>query len=294
MRNKVKLCLVFNIINVIMWVTPFIFFFSGSGGADTSDDEINAAIVSLLGFSPPVHEPYQITAGFNSNDSVHNGSHDGVDFVPSGDDTVISGSEGTVSYISNDCPPFGGFLGNTCGYGFGNFVVVRTAVEDSGYRVIYGHMSQISVKVGDKVTNGDKLGVMGDSGNTSGAHVHYQIELQTADGTFKPVDPIPLLELNNVDNDKKAIMKQAGIMEKDYGYVDYIITRESGWNYKAQNPSSSAYGLCQALPGSKMETVGSDWKSNPVTQLKWCDGYAKERYGGWKEAQEFWKENNWW
>ncbi len=294
MKSKIKIILFLFAFNTILWVTPFIFLFSSSIGKDNANEEISDAIISTFGFSPPVNEPYQITAGFNSADSVHNGSHDGVDFVPSGDDTVISGSSGTVSYTSDECPPFGGYLGNYCGYGFGNFVIVKTEVEDTAYRVIYGHMSKIDVKEGDIVTNGERLGVMGNSGNSTGAHVHYQIEYQNSNGKWTAVNPIPLLAVSNIDNDKTKIMQEAGISPSDYDHVDYIISHESSWNYKAQNPTSSAYGLCQALPGTKMESAGSDWRTNPVTQMKWCDGYAKERYGSWQEAENYWKEHNWW
>ncbi|WP_030800754.1 transglycosylase SLT domain-containing protein, partial [Streptomyces sp. NRRL F-3273] len=48
-----------------------------------------------------------------------------------------------------------------------------------------------------------------------------------------------------------------------------IVERESGWNYKATNPSSGAYGIMQALPGSKMASAGADWQTNPATQIKW-------------------------
>jgi len=57
---------------------------------------------------------------------------------------------------------------------------------------------------------------------------------------------------------------------------------------------SGAYGLCQALPAAKMASAGEDYMDNPVTQLKWCDGYASGRYGSWGEAFAFWKENKWW
>lgn len=95
-------------------------------------------------------------------------------------------------------------------------------------------------------------------------------------------------------SNKEAIMSAAGISSSDYTYVDYIITKESGWNATAANPMSSAYGLCQALPGSKMASAGSDWSTNPVTQLKWCDGYATSRYGSWAGAYNFWISNHWW
>lgn len=92
----------------------------------------------------------------------------------------------------------------------------------------------------------------------------------------------------------KGDMARAGIAASDFNYVDFIVTKESRWNPTARNASSGAYGLCQALPGSKMASAGSDWSTNPVTQLKWCDGYAKGRYGSWSAAYNFWRNNNWW
>jgi hypothetical protein len=56
-------------------------------------------------------------------------------------------------------------------------------------------------------------------------------------------------------------------------------TRESGWNVYAENPSSGAYGIPQSLPGSKMESAGSDWETNPATQIKWGLGYIQSVYG---------------
>lgn len=98
----------------------------------------------------------------------------------------------------------------------------------------------------------------------------------------------------SVSGSKESIMAAAGISSSDYTYVDYIITKESGWNATAANPVSSAYGLCQSLPGSKMASAGSDWQTNAVTQLKWCDSYATGRYGSWGSAYNFWITNNWW
>jgi resuscitation-promoting factor RpfB len=98
----------------------------------------------------------------------------------------------------------------------------------------------------------------------------------------------------DIASDKTALMAAAGIGKSDYTYADYIISRESKWNYTARNSSSGAYGLCQALPGSKMASAGGDWQSNPVTQLKWCDGYAKRTYGGWAGAYSHWlSAHNW-
>ena len=56
-------------------------------------------------------------------------------------------------------------------------------------------------------------------------------------------------------------------------------TRESGWSASAENPSSGAYGIPQALPGSKMASAGANWKTSARTQITWGLGYIKQRYG---------------
>ncbi|MBX9365315.1 lytic transglycosylase domain-containing protein [Streptomyces sp. WAC04114] len=72
-----------------------------------------------------------------------------------------------------------------------------------------------------------------------------------------------------------------------------IVDHESDWNYKAVNPSSGAYGMFQALPGSKMSSAGADWQTNPATQIKWGLNYMNDRYGSPCEAWSFWQANNW-
>lgn len=85
-------------------------------------------------------------------------------------------------------------------------------------------------------------------------------------------------------------MSAAGISEADWGYVDYIVTRESGWNPNASNRSSGACGLVQALPCSKVPGNGYD----PIDNLRWATGYATGRYGSWAAAYGFWINNHWW
>lgn len=87
-------------------------------------------------------------------------------------------------------------------------------------------------------------------------------------------------------------MAMAGIPESDYGATNYIISRESGWRYNAANPSG-AYGLPQALPGSKMASAGSDWQTNPITQLRWFYSYCVGRYGSVQGAYNFWVSHHW-
>lgn len=69
--------------------------------------------------------------------------------------------------------------------------------------------------------------------------------------------------------------------------------RESGWRVNAYNASSGAYGIPQSLPGSKMQSAGDDWRTNPATQISWGLGYIASRYatpcGAWAHSEA----NNW-
>jgi hypothetical protein len=65
--------------------------------------------------------------------------------------------------------------------------------------------------------------------------------------------------------------------------------RESHWNVYAENKTSGAYGIPQALPGTKMASVGPDWQTNPATQITWGLGYIQGRYqtpcGAWAHSE---------
>lgn len=86
----------------------------------------------------------------------------------------------------------------------------------------------------------------------------------------------------SVGGTKADWMRAAGIPESEWGYVDYIVSRESGWNPNAVNPSSGACGLAQSLPCGKSEVYGA-W-NDPVASLKWQYDYVRERYGGYSGA----------
>ena len=69
---------------------------------------------------------------------------------------------------------------------------------------------------------------------------------------------------------------------------------ESGWRVNAANPSSGAYGIPQALPGSKMASAGADWQTNPATQITWGLNYIADRYGDPCGAWSQWQANGGW
>ena len=90
------------------------------------------------------------------------------------------------------------------------------------------------------------------------------------------------------------------ILKNKFGYgsnqfecFDNIIMRESMWRVDATNPSSGAYGIPQALPGSKMASEGSDWRTNPATQIIWGIKYMEDRYGSPCAAWSFKSANGW-
>jgi hypothetical protein len=98
--------------------------------------------------------------------------------------------------------------------------------------------------------------------------------------------------------DPKEIARQ--ILKNKFGYgsshfdcFNNIIMRESKWDINATNPSSGAYGIPQALPGSKMASEGSDWRTNPATQIIWGIKYMKDRYGSPCAAWSFKSSHGW-
>lgn len=149
------------------------------------------------------------------------------------------------------------------------------------------------------------------AGKTGKKDVTYQIEIR--DGkevkrteiaslvTEKPVAQVEIVGTKSPvvpytgGGNKTEWLLAAGIPESDWGYVDYIISHESGWNPNAVNPTSGACGLAQALPCDKVP--GNPL--NPVDSLKWANGYAHtcvsyRMYCGWEGAYNFWVANRWW
>jgi len=75
------------------------------------------------------------------------------------------------------------------------------------------------------------------------------------------------------------MMGSYGWGDGEFSCLQSLWNRESGWNYQAENASSGAYGIPQALPGSKMSSVADDWATNPSTQITWGMQYIQGRYG---------------
>jgi len=91
----------------------------------------------------------------------------------------------------------------------------------------------------------------------------------------------------------EALLPKYGWSSSEMSCLVPLWMGESGWRVDAENASSGAYGIPQSLPGSKMATVGADWRTNPVTQITWGLGYISERYGSPCGAWGFKQGHGW-
>ncbi len=91
----------------------------------------------------------------------------------------------------------------------------------------------------------------------------------------------------------RALLPEFGFDDSQFSCLDSLYMSESGWNIHADNPSSSAYGIPQALPGSKMASAGPDWQNNAETQIRWGLEYIQSRYGTPCGAWSFKMGHNW-
>ncbi|MDQ1137163.1 hypothetical protein QE410_001962 [Microbacterium sp. SORGH_AS 1204] len=77
----------------------------------------------------------------------------------------------------------------------------------------------------------------------------------------------------------RGMLSSRGWGDDQFSCLESLWNKESGWNYQAYNSSSGAFGIPQALPGSKMSSAGADWQTNAATQISWGLGYISGRYG---------------
>jgi murein DD-endopeptidase MepM/ murein hydrolase activator NlpD len=88
-------------------------------------------------------------------------------------------------------------------------------------------------------------------------------------------------------------LAEHGWSSAQFSCLDSLWTKESGWNPAARNPSSGAFGIAQALPAGKMASAGADWRTNPVTQIRWGLRYIDDVYGSPCGAWAHSRATNW-
>lgn len=132
--------------------------------------------------------------------------HNGIDIANSIGTAILSSAEGEVIFT--------GVFG-----GYGNVVFIKHSIEDKNYVTVYGHLSLIGVKVGDVVTQGQTIGLLGNTGRSTGPHLHFEIQENTIVwNESKSVDPWKYLTSDSND----------GIVREGYKEIDKIKQRIQG------------------------------------------------------------------
>ncbi len=166
--------------------------------------------------------------------------------------------------------------------------IVRVAGKDGEAEVTYAIKlvdgKEVSRReIGRNVTTEPKGAVVirgtGDASN-------IQVALKTAAESVGTKD-------GNMNFAELFIQQEYGWGESEFTCLAKLWTRESKWNHSARNRSSGAYGIPQSLPGTKMATFGEDWRTNPVTQIKWGANYIEKRYDTPCKAWKHSEDHNW-
>lgn len=158
-----------------------ILFLLGGGSSDSSATQPTDIVQVLDGeFGSPIQEGFVITSevGYRELD----GFHFGMDLTTAFGAEIYAISDATVYEVNTSCPAVG-YLGSACppsGTSFnwgGNFVILVFEYEGKNYYVGYGHLSEVLVSTGERVSKGQVIGYEGSSGNSTGSHLHLEIHI---------------------------------------------------------------------------------------------------------------------
>ncbi|QCX81280.1 Murein DD-endopeptidase MepM [Streptomyces sp. YIM 121038] len=207
------------------------------------------------------------------------GRHTGLDFPAAVGTAVKAVADGTIAKTANGGP-------------YGKHIVIN---HGSGLQSLYAHMSAILMKQGRGVAGGTQIGRVGATGNVTGPHLHLEARVNG-----RSVDPMPFLTgggkgfpanaVGAAQKYAKALLPRFGWGANQFGPLKKLWQGESRWRWNADNPTSDAYGIPQALPGRRMASAGPDWRTNAKTQIRWGMGYIKDRpdYGSPSRAYAKW------
>ena len=124
----------------------------------------------------------KITTPYNKKGKMwKSGFHTGVDFAVAEGTDIVAAVEGKV-------------LANNWGKAYGNQIIVEHGLHSKKVWMIYAHLSKVLVKAGDKIEKGQLIGKSGNTGNSSGPHLHFEVRDNARWSAGKPVDPKEILE----------------------------------------------------------------------------------------------------
>ncbi len=159
-----------------------------------------------------------------------------------------------------------------------------SAAQPTAYGLEFPMTTSLSLPASANLTSSVALNAEVDL--SEGASLYTQLNQRT--GLFASQMALAAaisqqVEMSRTAVGAKKVAKE--IMFNEYGWgadqftcLNRLWTRESLWNYKSHNKSSGAHGIPQALPAIKMEIISSDWRTNPVTQIRWGLHYIELRY----------------
>lgn len=247
-------------------------------------DKIVDAVTSMFsggGGGGPWIKPVNVAYGtpFGKRGSMWaSGRHTGLDFPAPTGTPVRAVANGEVTGAASGGP-------------YGNHVIIS---HGGGLASLYAHLSKMLTSVGRNVRQGQTIGQVGSTGNSSGPHLHLEARLNG-----RPVDPMTYLNgpggfnadaVGVAQRYAKGILGSYGWGPSQFGPLKKLWDGESNWRWNARNPSSGAYGIPQALPAEKMASAGADWRTNYQTQIRWGLNYIKNRpdYGSPAAAYQKW------
>ena len=172
----------------------------------------------------------------------------------------------------------------------GSFLLV-SAAQPTAYGLEFPMTTSISLPASANLTMSVALNSEVDL--SEGAALYTQLDLRTslfASQMALAAVVSQQVEMARTSVGAKKVAKSIMLSEYAWGADQFnclnrLWTKESHWNYKARNKRSGAHGIPQALPAIRMESISSDWRTNPVTQMRWGLRYIEARYvspcGAW-------------
>jgi len=163
-------------------------------------------------------------------------------------------------------------------------VVIIIGRPGSGTDPLGVALAQVSVGKAGSSLEHERQQVILDDAATQSFSVTSAPKISSAQSSGSGGGSAPLLASGPPPDPSSAqgiaygLLAAYGFSTDQWGCLDALWQHESGWRYNAEN-ASGAYGIPQALPGSKMASAGADWQTDPTTQIKWGLGYIQERYG---------------
>jgi len=153
--------------------------------------------------------------------------------------------------------------------------------------------AQVRELVGQESADRADAEVAARAATTSAAQARADVEAARAQRAAEEVARALAAAQSDPRGTGAAMAADRGWGGSQFQCLDRLWTKESGWKWHADNPTSSAYGIPQSLPGEKMASAGADWATNPVTQIRWGLGYIRDRYGSACSAESFKQGNGW-